>query len=72
VYINKPQNLLYIQIIIGIMGNNKMTYTWIPSYTHDAVKIYAVLNRMKIPDAYEHIIIEGLKGLNFDVSRIKK
>ncbi len=49
-----------------------MTYTWIPSDTHDAVKAYAALNRMKIPDAYVQIIIEGLKTFNFDVSGIKK
>ena len=54
------------------LKDNEMTYTWIPSDTHDAVKAYAALNRMKIPDAYEQIIIEGLKTFNFDVSGIKK
>jgi hypothetical protein len=42
-----------------------MTYTWIPSNTHDAVKAFAALNRMKIPDAYERIIKEGLKNFNY-------
>lgn len=48
---------------------NQMTYTWIPSNTHDAVKAFAALNRMKIPDAYERIIIEGLKALNLDIKK---
>ena len=66
-YINRPQKLLYMPIIIGIMGifDKKMTYTWIPSNTHDAVKAFAALNRMKIPDAYELIIKEGLKIFNY-------
>jgi hypothetical protein len=54
------------------MKDNEMTYTWIPSETHDAVKAFAALNRIKIPEAYEQIIIEGLKTFNFDVSGIKK
>jgi hypothetical protein len=51
---------------------NQMTYTWVPSDTHDAVKAFAALNRMKIPDAYERIIMEGLKTFNFDFSGTKK
>lgn len=48
---------------------NEMTYTWVPSDAHDAVKAFAALNRMKIPDAYEKIIKEGLKAFDFEVRK---
>lgn len=44
----------------------KNTYTYIPSDVHDAVKAFAALSRMRVPEAYEKIVAEGLSALGFD------
>jgi hypothetical protein len=54
------------------LKDNETTCTFIPSGAHDAVKAFAAMKRIKIPAAYEQIIMEGLKTFNFDVSGIKK
>lgn len=51
---------------------SQMTYTWVPSDAHDAVKAYAAINRIKVPDAYARIIIEGLKAFSFNTDMINK
>lgn len=48
---------------------SEMTYTPIPTESHNAVKAFAAINRIKVPDAYKRIIKEGLKAFNFEVRK---
>ncbi len=52
--------------------DKELTYTAMISDIHDAVKAYAIFNRIRIPEAYEKIIAEGLKSLGFDYQNLVK
>ncbi len=52
--------------------NKELTYTPMMSDIHDAVKAYAIFNRIRITEAYEKIVSEGLKSMGFDYRNLIK
>jgi len=53
------------------MAKDVTVNTYVYDKSHRQVKGFAGLRGMDVPDAYEMLVIEGLKAMGFDPAKFK-